>query len=90
MAARSPRSHRRGGWLSIGQDDGVFKRAAVEAALAVYPFSGTHAVRFEEALLHQPSAASCAGRHHEPSAPSVRVPYPSRGRFDSPTEGEST
>ncbi|MCC6141223.1 MAG: hypothetical protein IT389_11505 [Nitrospira sp.] len=51
--------------MAIGQNNGVFNRATVEAALAVDPFGGAYSARLKEPFAHQQSAASWTGRHRQ-------------------------
>jgi hypothetical protein len=74
--------------VSVGTDNGVFKRATVEAAFAVDPFGGTHAVRFKKALFYQQSAASHA-QHDGSSLLLARSSRSSKRRSDSPMGGGS-
>lgn len=88
--SRFPRSHRSPGWLPIGADQGVFERAAVDAAITFDVFSGTHAVRLEEAFPYKQPAASYAQRRRHrlsPSAGTMERLLP--GGFHSPRAAAS-
>lgn len=69
--SRFPHSHRRPGRLPIGTDQGVFKRAAVDAAITFDVFGGAHAVRLKEVFPHQQPSASYAQRPRHRLSPSL-------------------